>query len=220
MFFGPQNRPKRSPGQHVDPGRQSMFRTFTTVVFTGSWHAPDKVRLEKRVPLLRISLGDLPICPFGGQKPFSTQPNQQIQDWGFSKILALQEPVVCAEDKPAVSAEENPVECAEEKPVVSAEDKPVVSADKKSAVCQDIPTPLSTQGRPPLYSQCLGDVMADCRFLVCRHNRFVFCRHDRFLFCKLNRFLFGRHSRFVFCTHNSSCVPRTWRPLIFEKHSD
>ena len=62
-----------------------------TDFFTGSWHAPDKVRLEKRVPLLRISLGYLPICPFGGQKPFSTQPNGQIQDWGFSKILAWQE---------------------------------------------------------------------------------------------------------------------------------
>ena len=59
-----------------------------------------------------------------------------------TKILAFQEPVVCAEDKPAVSAEEKPVEFAEEKPVVSAEDKPVVSADKKSAVCQDIPQAL------------------------------------------------------------------------------
>ena len=123
-------------------GGRFIFQTCMTDFFTGSWHAPDKVRLEKRVPLFRISLGDLPICPFGGQKPFSTQPNRQIQDWGFSKILAFQEPVVCAEDKPAVSAEEKPVEFAEKKPVVSAEDKPVVSADKKSAVCQDIPQTL------------------------------------------------------------------------------
>ena len=119
-----------------------IFHAFMTDLFTGSWDVHDKVRLEKLVPLLRISLGDLPICPFGGQKPFSTQPNPQIQDWGFSKILAFQEPVVCAEDKPAVSAEEKPVEFAEEKPVVSAEGKPVVSADKKSAVCQDIPQAL------------------------------------------------------------------------------
>ena len=77
--------PKRTPGQNVDPGRQSIFHTFMTDFFTGSWHASNNVRLEKRVPLLRISLGDLPICPFGGQQPFSTQPNPQIQDWVFFK---------------------------------------------------------------------------------------------------------------------------------------
>ena len=76
---------------------------------------------------------------------------------GFSKILAFQEPVVCAEDKPAVSAEEKPVEFAEEKPVVSAEDKPVVSADKKSAVCQDIPQALWTQGRPLRGRPCVDN---------------------------------------------------------------
>ena len=100
------------------------------------------MRLNELVCLLQFSQRDLCICSCGGRKPFSTQPNPQIQDWGFSKILAFQELVVCAEDKPAVSAEEKPVEFAEEKPVVSAEDKPVVSADKKSAVCQDIPQAL------------------------------------------------------------------------------
>ena len=74
-------------------GGRFIFQTCMTYFFTGSWHATDcyKMRLEKRVPLLRISLGDLRICPFGGRKPFSNQPNGQIQDRGFSKILALQE---------------------------------------------------------------------------------------------------------------------------------
>ena len=64
-------------------GDQFIFHTFLTYFFTGSWDVHDKVRLEKLVPLLRISLGDLPIGPFGGRKQFSTQPNGQIQDWGF-----------------------------------------------------------------------------------------------------------------------------------------
>ena len=110
-----------------------------TDVFTGSRAFHDKVRLEKRVPLLRFSLGVLPICPFGGRKTCSTQPNRQNQDWGFSESLAFQEPVAYAEEQPVVSAEEKPVEFAEGRPRVSAEDERVASAGKKSTVCQDIP---------------------------------------------------------------------------------
>ena len=64
-------------------GHQFIFHTFRIFLFTGSWDASNT--------LLRISPGDLPICPAGGRKQFSTQPNGQIQDWGFSKILAFQE---------------------------------------------------------------------------------------------------------------------------------
>ena len=61
----------------------SIVPSFLTDFFPGSWDGHEKVRLKKLVPLLKFSWGDLPICPFGGRKPFSTQPNPQIQDWGF-----------------------------------------------------------------------------------------------------------------------------------------
>ena len=79
--------PPKIQGQYFSKttagGHQFIFHTSVTDLFTGSWDASNKVRLEKLVPLLRISLGDLPISPFGGQTTFSTQPNRQIQDWGF-----------------------------------------------------------------------------------------------------------------------------------------
>ena len=132
IFLEPFLTPKRSPGQNVDPRSQMFFWLLWKKFGTGCRLAPMKVRLEELVWLLNVWQRDLWICPFGGRKPFSTQPNRQIQDWGFSRILALQE------YKVLVFQEHKVLVFQEHKALVFQEHKVLVFQEHRVLVFQEL----------------------------------------------------------------------------------
>ena len=104
------------------------------------WEPHSWVRLTKLVCRAKFSLGDLPICPNGGQIPFLGCQIWQILHVGFSDGN--------------VSADKTSVVSADKTSVVSADKTSVVSLCQQTSPKTSPPT-FPPQGRPRSGRPCL-----------------------------------------------------------------